>query len=214
MLIVELEVFGRRFRARIPPCTETSNSSRGHETCARRAYLTLFLDLILCQANILIDEKGRAALCDFGLATILDDQPTGFTNSLVGGTDRFLAPELLNDDVCRSLQSDVYAFGCVCAQVRFTRYILSSQVSKSHYTFRHWRKILYEKPPYHKLKNSAVQAAIEKKEYPYDLSTETENCTIHHFLYHCWISPAAGRPSMPAAYNELGKRLVEILWYI
>ncbi|KAF8326102.1 kinase-like domain-containing protein, partial [Cantharellus anzutake] len=70
--------------------------------------------------NILINDTGRAQLCDFGLSRILDGLPTGQTTSDQGGTLRFLAPELLEsseEDSHPTTKSDVYAFGCTCVQV-------------------------------------------------------------------------------------------------
>ncbi|KAF8328934.1 kinase-like domain-containing protein [Cantharellus anzutake] len=64
--------------------------------------------------NILINDTGRAQLCDFGLSRILDGLPTGQTTSDQGGTLRFLAPELLEsseEDSHPTTKSDVYAFG-------------------------------------------------------------------------------------------------------
>ena len=80
-------------------------------------------------------EDTRAALCDFGLSklhAIVDHRlnpeastrghvlpmSTGFTATSFGGTLRYLAPEqLLSDDVGPTVQTDVYAFGCTCAEV-------------------------------------------------------------------------------------------------
>jgi len=70
------------------------------------------------KANVLIDWKGDAALCDFGLSVMLDERPTGFTSSDFGGTLRYLAPELLHV-TNRTTATDVYALGCTCAQVKY-----------------------------------------------------------------------------------------------
>ena len=94
------------------------------------------LNAKLCtQANIVVHEDKHAALCDFGLSrlhALLDHevlagfssqgpvvpQSTGFTATSFGGTLRYLAPELLLlDDVRPTLETDIYAFGCTCAEV-------------------------------------------------------------------------------------------------
>ncbi|KAF9508174.1 hypothetical protein BS47DRAFT_1303155, partial [Hydnum rufescens UP504] len=70
------------------------------------------------KANVLVGTEGHAALCDFGLSTVLDNSPTGFTSSAFGGTLRFMAPELLSEaEERRSIQSDVYAYACTYAEV-------------------------------------------------------------------------------------------------
>ncbi|PVF95372.1 kinase-like protein [Serendipita vermifera] len=77
--------------------------------------------------NILIDGEGNPRICDFGLARIyLTEGNSGFTTSTPHtGTDRYLAPELLNaiDNVLPipTTESDVYALGCVGLKFNFLR---------------------------------------------------------------------------------------------
>jgi serine/threonine-protein kinase len=62
--------------------------------------------------NVLFDERGRAKLADFGVATTdstLDLTQTG----LVLGTPAYVAPERLTGQRATS-RSDIYAFGVVC----------------------------------------------------------------------------------------------------
>ncbi|KAF9509419.1 hypothetical protein BS47DRAFT_1396930 [Hydnum rufescens UP504] len=69
-------------------------------------------------ANVLVDINGRAALCDFGLSTILDSGPTGFTSFVLGSTLRFKAPEEFADDLDGgSIPRDVYSYACVYGQI-------------------------------------------------------------------------------------------------
>ncbi|KAF8316461.1 kinase-like domain-containing protein, partial [Cantharellus anzutake] len=67
--------------------------------------------------NILITSDGHALICDFGLSRILDDNPTGLTSTVVGMTLRFSAPELLHSER-KTVETDVYAYGCACIEVR------------------------------------------------------------------------------------------------
>lgn len=62
---------------------------------------------------MLIDDEGAAKLCDFGIARLVDDKPSGFTTSLgVKGTLRYFAKELLVESNARTtVESDVWAFG-------------------------------------------------------------------------------------------------------
>ncbi|PVF93768.1 kinase-like protein [Serendipita vermifera] len=67
-------------------------------------------------ANVLIDESGNPRLCDFGLARIfLQEGSSGLsTTTAHTGTERYLAPELLTDkDALPSIETDIYALGCV-----------------------------------------------------------------------------------------------------
>jgi serine/threonine protein kinase len=75
------------------------------------------------QRNILIHER-RACLTDFGLAAFVELE-TSIKTSTRGGSIPWMAPELLLPSVYqpglpfrRTPASDVWAFGCVCCEVR------------------------------------------------------------------------------------------------
>ncbi|KAG8900065.1 hypothetical protein FRB99_006275, partial [Tulasnella sp. 403] len=65
--------------------------------------------------NVLVNSLGRAMLCDFGLANAVGATATGYTTSGFkrAGTLRYQSPELLLPDAVRSLESDVWAWGCL-----------------------------------------------------------------------------------------------------
>lgn len=66
------------------------------------------------QENTLVDSAGNAMLCDFGLARMLEDAPSGLTTT---GSPQFTlfyaSPELLNEGTRHTLKSDVWAWGCL-----------------------------------------------------------------------------------------------------
>ncbi|KAJ7481880.1 kinase-like domain-containing protein, partial [Mycena latifolia] len=77
----------------------------------------------LCARNILINER-QACLTDFGLAAFVELE-TSVKTSTRSGSTRWMAPELLHPSVYqpglpfrRTPASDVWAFGCVCCEVR------------------------------------------------------------------------------------------------
>lgn len=77
------------------------------------------------QANILVTSSGRACLADFGIAIVRDSHGQMTTTMFNGGgTVNFMAPELLRPepdfDVKNLDKCDMYAFGCVCYEVRST----------------------------------------------------------------------------------------------
>ncbi|KIO28695.1 hypothetical protein M407DRAFT_71521, partial [Tulasnella calospora MUT 4182] len=73
----------------------------------------------LKMGNILVSAQLRAVLADFGLSTILEEEGTGMTTSTgLKGTVRYYSPELiLEADVKHSLQSDIWAWGCLILEV-------------------------------------------------------------------------------------------------
>jgi serine/threonine protein kinase len=81
----------------------------------------------LNQSNILVDEQGNARLADFGMVTVLfnsSTQATTVTGEGVGGTMRYMAPELHaasaagSDGPTLSVTSDVYALAMTLWEVR------------------------------------------------------------------------------------------------
>ncbi|KAG6908624.1 hypothetical protein DXG01_003949 [Tephrocybe rancida] len=85
--------------------------------------------------NILIDDAGRARLADFGMSSVINSNDILGWNShargaLKGGSLRWQAPELFSlvngESPVNTMESDVYAWGCVCFE------ILTGQVPFSH----------------------------------------------------------------------------------
>ncbi|KAG8903033.1 hypothetical protein FRB99_003803 [Tulasnella sp. 403] len=73
--------------------------------------------------NILVNERGRALLCDFGLAKYMRGMPTGImtTGFHQAGTVRYLSPELVHGLAERGLPSDVWAWGCLLLEIVLAR---------------------------------------------------------------------------------------------
>ncbi|KAG6909388.1 hypothetical protein DXG01_000688 [Tephrocybe rancida] len=80
-------------------------------------------------ANVLVDRVGRAQVADFGISSVSDPAivawSTQSATASIGGTLRWQAPELhVGDDdndegleVKNTMQSDVYAWACVCLEI-------------------------------------------------------------------------------------------------
>lgn len=74
--------------------------------------------------NVLIDDEGRARLCDFGLVRSLSVEQTSTCHS---GTIRYRAHELVNTDerlntdeqVVTTTASDIHALGCIALELVF-----------------------------------------------------------------------------------------------
>ncbi|KAG6863630.1 hypothetical protein C0991_004556, partial [Blastosporella zonata] len=75
--------------------------------------------------NVLVDDAGRARLADFGISSVTDSNIIAWTShsrgTSTGGTIRWQAPELFNpidgDDPTNTLESDIYAWGCVLFEI-------------------------------------------------------------------------------------------------
>lgn len=71
------------------------------------------------QENVLVSKARRAMLCDFGLARVVDDQPTGLTTSkILLGTCRYGSPEVVLFSQKRTLEADIWSWGCLLFEVR------------------------------------------------------------------------------------------------
>ncbi|PVF91507.1 kinase-like protein [Serendipita vermifera] len=77
-------------------------------------------------ANALIDDEGRARLCDFGLVRVLSEgRKTGYTTGANHtGTVRYLSYELVkpekpDEQVVSTTASDVHAIGCIALEILF-----------------------------------------------------------------------------------------------
>jgi serine/threonine protein kinase len=71
---------------------------------------------------VLVNDKGIAQLCDFGLVYLLDWEGDAMnTTSPYSATPKYQAPELFNTRSNRvtkpSAAGDVYAFGCIIYEV-------------------------------------------------------------------------------------------------
>lgn len=71
--------------------------------------------------NILVNDSQRALITDFGLSAIWTDKALSFASMTSGPTDRSIrwsAPELFEEGALPNRASDIWAFGCVCYEVR------------------------------------------------------------------------------------------------
>jgi serine/threonine protein kinase len=90
--------------------------------------ITKLLQAHYGQANILISADHHALLADFGLMNVVSDSGASYADSSasVGGTDRWMSPELLYPEhfnlshVKPTVASDVYALGMVILEVAFS----------------------------------------------------------------------------------------------
>ncbi|KAG8883272.1 hypothetical protein FRB97_006967, partial [Tulasnella sp. 331] len=127
--------------------------------------------------NVLVDSTGDVALCDFGLAKLLDNDPTSFSTSSFGmGTLRWCAPELFRDtDVTHTKETDVWSFACLTLE------ILTGHIPFHYHDKNGWLMI-----------NIPKGAIPERQDYT-ELPAENK---IWDVLEACWRLDPTRRPSM------------------
>jgi len=152
------------------------------DVAAGLSHLHSFADPVihgdLTGSNILVDSKGRACLCDFGLSTILAEfHGTSYFTSTISGSVRWAAPELyrIKDGVIAiglSTGSDIYSFGSVMLQ------ILSGEV------------------PYHSLQDLQVLHQLVHGKHPERPSTTAVTDEYWQFMVWCWADHGQQRPQI------------------
>jgi serine/threonine protein kinase len=68
---------------------------------------------MLTKENVFVDKDGNSRIGDFGLSRMNSDETLWLTSATrVGGTFRWMAPELLDGRASKvTKESDIYAFG-------------------------------------------------------------------------------------------------------
>ncbi|KAG8901679.1 hypothetical protein FRB99_005173 [Tulasnella sp. 403] len=133
--------------------------------------------------NILINSLGRAMLCDFGLAKATDSsaakaEPTTPAND--GGTVRYWSPELFVDGAHPTLESDVWAWGCLLLE------IITGQTP--------YNDIVLEGRLIHEISNKTLPADLGGLKCPPH---------IEDLLSRCWSTEPGARPTMTESLAAL-----------
>ncbi|KDQ09165.1 hypothetical protein BOTBODRAFT_117482 [Botryobasidium botryosum FD-172 SS1] len=138
-------------------------------------------------ANILISCTGNAVIGDFGLSQILigERQHSYSTNFFLAGNARWQAPELLlgetKEDIQRTTQSDMFAFGRLMLEIFTTE------------------------PPFSSIANLfAIAHKVQTGEFPPRpvdplVAARGLDDTMWRFMERCWRKDPAERPSAGGA---------------
>ncbi|KAF9238962.1 kinase-like domain-containing protein [Melanogaster broomeanus] len=174
----------------------------------------------LSGSNVLIDDKGRACITDFGLSMLLSELggSTFATSVQAGGTLRWAAPENMHlnmqvsgenvPKISPTTRSDIYSLGRIMLQVRRYRDSCSEAMGLRKI------KVLTGKIPYHYYPVDArVVLAISQGENPQrpDLAAITDRRWA--FIQKCWSTVDEGhsRPSDEEVVEFMRDELVQMV---
>ncbi|KAJ6598277.1 kinase-like domain-containing protein [Mycena vulgaris] len=142
--------------------------------------------------NVLVTPSRRACIADFGLSSIADAMTLRFTHSTAshrGGTTRYQAPELFQEESKNTFDTDVYAFACVCYE------------------------ILTGKVPFHELRNDmAVMQKVaggQRPSQPVSCSGTTTLDSLWRLLQDCWREKSNTRPTAIQIVERLVGPLIQ-----
>ncbi|KAG8982985.1 hypothetical protein FRB90_006382 [Tulasnella sp. 427] len=144
--------------------------------------------------NILINEAGKAVIIDFGLSSIIEDDPTlamSLTSASLqdAGNARWMAPELLMEENCtRSISTDVYSFGCLALYI-YTGEIPFLGIP----TFRIVQSLIRGQKP------------VENRD-DYNGLTGAKHDWVYALLTNCWDVERASRPGMADVVKRVKSR--------
>ncbi|KAG8925022.1 hypothetical protein FRC01_010781 [Tulasnella sp. 417] len=132
--------------------------------------------------NVLISDKIKAVLCDFGLARLADGQPSGLTTTkTIKGSTRYMSPELLEEDAVHTLHSDIWAYGCLAL------------------------KAMTGSLPYGNARSDQqIVLALAQKKPPFAFS-KLQDDRLKAILMKCWESDPSARPSASECLSDLPK---------
>ncbi|KAK7017756.1 TKL/TKL-ccin protein kinase, partial [Favolaschia claudopus] len=191
---------GERLPALISPFCSFGNIRKyleNYSTRANRPYLVLGvargLDFLhgkgvihgdLKLANVLVDKRGEAVICDFGISRIVGQQ--GFTTRSQG-TIPYKAPELLADPMRpTTFQSDIYSFALVVLE------ILTGEKLKG-------RPLCV---PVGGISQNAL-CAYQPRRSDYDIDGNRISDAVWEELDQCWNIVPELRPAMTDIYADL-----------
>lgn len=157
----------------------------------------------------MINDHHEAALCDFGVARMLDDVVTGFTTSNPAMSLPFASPELLDGERGRTY-TDVYAFAGLCLQVCWP---LTQRAAH----FKHSsNQVLSGEPPHYKKRKNVAHITLaiatgklpEPTDHPINLPRHALEA-LWALLRRCWATAPADRPPMSEVMGEVCTQAID-----
>ncbi|CAE6538134.1 unnamed protein product [Rhizoctonia solani] len=140
--------------------------------------------------NIIISDNGRAQLGDFGSSILLNYSSLSFTQTGFKGTQRFMAPELLDQSSDKhTIKSDIYALGMTLLQIMTGKLPYAGQPD---YTVPHEVLVKRSRPG--------------RPDFNGILAGQTAKDELWCLLNQCWTYEPESRPTA----MEVKETLVEL----
>ncbi|KAJ7235050.1 kinase-like domain-containing protein, partial [Mycena rebaudengoi] len=157
--------------------------------------------------NVLVTPSRRACITDFGLSSIADVVTLRFTHSTAiakGATTRWQAPELLRGEHPNHYGSDIYAFACVCYEVRLPILLPVSVL------IAYLHQVLTGNAPFYEVQRDvAIILKVIAGERPSRPSGSGADPLLMNSLWtllqNCWADNAENRPEA----TQIVKRLLD-----
>ncbi|KAG9040641.1 hypothetical protein FS837_000370, partial [Tulasnella sp. UAMH 9824] len=166
--------------------------------------------------NVLISDKPDAVLCDFGLASFIEDSggPSGLTTSRsIKVSPRYMSPELLDEEEAKhTLGSDIWAWACTVFEV-----VPLSQSSRGSALTRVFRRqIITDVIPYANFRTDwGIRGGIGRGTPPgslelldslaleVDIPSRSTLVTLQALIRECWSRRPEERPSSSGILDRL-----------
>lgn len=157
-----------------------------------------------CQANTLVNKLARAVICDFGLAKIMDEVPSGLTTSKGNaGTPRYAGPEAFRGkQFARTLASDVWAWGCLFLEV--SHHAAAIRHGDVYQRPRFCPQVVTSTKPYQGIPDGPrLYLAMAKGTLPADTDAIAAPYFVKRLLHKIWKIQADDRPTMQECIDLL-----------
>lgn len=140
-------------------------------------------------------------LCDFGLARTMDDFPSGLTTTRFSmGTCRYASPEVALFNKPRTLESDMWSWGCLFLTVRSN----FSMPGRPDSYEKCLLQIASDCTPYgNEMRESSIILAMHQRKRPADALEFNLPTSLLRLLRKCWSWLPDGRPNAHDCLSNL-----------
>ncbi|KAG8920218.1 hypothetical protein FRC01_000869 [Tulasnella sp. 417] len=149
-------------------------------------------------ANVLVNQRLDAVLCDFGLSSFIHESGAGSgltTLNSAKGSSRYMSPELLQENESKhTLESDVWAWGCTAFEIMTGNVPYSTKKND----FAVMMEICTGSAP-----GSVSALASLVMDPAVDSACLAGVSSLQSIIHRCWEPEPTGRPSTSSVWNSI-----------